>query len=524
MKKLSEILDNNWLFLYAGTFVLCVVAYFINLGLTPLFADEPTRAVVALEMMYSDNYWVPTINGEYYYRKPPLYNWIIILFWKVSGTLNELVFRLPSVIPLFLYGLTIYYWVKKNLDKTTAFLSAVMFVTCGRMLVYASFIGHIDIFYSWITFLSFMVFIESLKTEDWWKFFIYTYALSAVAFMCKGLPTVVFQGFTIIALLIYAKRFKRFFSVQHLVGIIVFLIPVGGYFLKYYSYNSLEGWVYELWDQSAQRTPADKPWHETALHLIKFPLDHLYHLAPWSLFGLFLLKKQVRATIWNHSFLKPLLIILLVNIPVYWLSPGYYPRYLFMLYPIVFIALSYAYVISKGEKLKRFFYHLFGILTVLAILGLIGFKVSGVLAFLDWWQLIICLLVSFIAIWCIYRLKQHRYVGLVLTIIAIRFMFNWSVTPYKLTQNRELEYKNEALKMVELSEGYPIQVLHPTPINHSSTYYIEREKKEILPYSYKMEEGKFHLVITEQVTKKNLQVLDSMTIKYGNSELFLVKK
>ena len=63
-----------------GFFLLLLFAlpaFFINLGLLPLFADEPTRANVALEMILSGNYSVPTIGGEYYYNKPPFYNWIL---------------------------------------------------------------------------------------------------------------------------------------------------------------------------------------------------------------------------------------------------------------------------------------------------------------------------------------------------------------------------------------------------------------------------------------------------------------
>ena len=80
----------------------------------PLFADEPTRALVAIEMMFSDNYWVPTIQGEFYYNKPPLYNWIIAGLFTVTGSMSEFIFRLPSVIPLLLFGLTIFLWTKKK--------------------------------------------------------------------------------------------------------------------------------------------------------------------------------------------------------------------------------------------------------------------------------------------------------------------------------------------------------------------------------------------------------------------------
>lgn len=70
-----EKVKNN--IVYIIIFTLLIPALFINLGKMPLSSDEPTRSVVALEMNLSGNYVTPTINGDYYYNKPPLYNWIL---------------------------------------------------------------------------------------------------------------------------------------------------------------------------------------------------------------------------------------------------------------------------------------------------------------------------------------------------------------------------------------------------------------------------------------------------------------
>ena len=59
MKEVSKIW--SWL-----PWILVVPAYFANLGLMPLWADEPTRALVALEMYFNQEFLVPTINSAYY--------------------------------------------------------------------------------------------------------------------------------------------------------------------------------------------------------------------------------------------------------------------------------------------------------------------------------------------------------------------------------------------------------------------------------------------------------------------------
>lgn len=489
----------------------------------PLFADEPTRALVAIEMMFSDNYWVPTLQGEFYYNKPPFYNWIIAGIFTLTGSMSEFVFRLPSVIPLLLFGLTIFLWTKKYVSQAAAFLSASMFITCGRMLIYASLLGHIDVFYSWLVFLSFIVFIESLNAKNWWIFFVLTYFIASMSFLCKGLPTVVFQGLTIISLLIYTKNFKKFFSLAHAAGILLFCLLVGGYFYMYAQHNTLEGWASILWEQSSQRTVIDKPWYESLIHVIKFPLEHLYHLAPWSLFAVFLWKKSVRSSIWKNEFLRMITLILIVNIPIYWLSPGYYPRYLFMLYPILFIILAQAYIISIDVKSKKIIHAIFigfGIILALSSLVLpfisLGFDFSLVKG-------LTLSVLSLLGISALVHLKVHKFVGLVLILVTFRLAFSWIGIPAKLNGNRDLEYKTEAQSIGEKTKGERLKALKSSSLNHSTIFYIERERKEILVHTAGIWPGAFHIASKQLVKKHNFQKLDSMTIKFENRELYLVK-
>ena len=489
----------------------------------PLFADEPTRALVAMEMMFTDNYWVPTIQGEHYYNKPPFYNWIVAGVFHLTGSMSEFVFRLPSVIPLLLFGLTIYFWTKKHLSRSAAFLSAGLFVTCGRILTYASLLGHIDIFYSWLVFISFIVFVESLQSKNWWKFFVLTYALAIITFLCKGLPTVVFQGLTMIVLLIYSKNFKKFFSVQHLVGILIFSLFVSGYFYMYAQHNSLEGWASIMWEQSAQRTIIDKAWYESLIHIFKFPVEHLYHLAPWSLFVIFLFKKDVRRKIWQNEFLKLLSLILIVNVPVYWLSPGYYPRYLFMLYPIIFILLAQGYFVSENERAKKILRYIFLGFAALMIIGAMVLPFLSLDLGFSILKGVIVVLLALISIGALIYLKQHKYVGFILVLLTFKLAFSWSGVPARLKSGRTFEYKTEAVALAKQTTDERLKLLRWSAINQQSAFYIQRERKEILWHTEGVWPDAYHLVAEKWIDKHNFEKLDSMTIKFGNRELYLVK-
>ena len=58
--------------------VLLIASFFINIGEEPLYLEEPRRAMVAAEMEFQDNLIVPTHLGNFYYRKPPLFNWVVL--------------------------------------------------------------------------------------------------------------------------------------------------------------------------------------------------------------------------------------------------------------------------------------------------------------------------------------------------------------------------------------------------------------------------------------------------------------
>lgn len=50
--------------------------------------EEPRRGLITLEMMYNENPIVPTQMGEYYYKKPPGFNWAMMIFYKILGSTN----------------------------------------------------------------------------------------------------------------------------------------------------------------------------------------------------------------------------------------------------------------------------------------------------------------------------------------------------------------------------------------------------------------------------------------------------
>src|SRR3954451_16165399 len=81
--------------------ILILIGFSGSLAAMELRAEEPRRAIVSMEMMLGKEWIVPKIHGWNYYNKPPFFNWIMALFFKISGSFSE-----PRVMmPYFFYFL-----------------------------------------------------------------------------------------------------------------------------------------------------------------------------------------------------------------------------------------------------------------------------------------------------------------------------------------------------------------------------------------------------------------------------------
>jgi len=351
---MQETFTKQQQYLFFGFILLLLVpALLINLGLIPFIDDEAMRALIALEMDLSGNYITPTINGEYYYNKPPFYNWFLLLWFKAFGSYEEFVSRLATVFCLLAYAATIFYFSKKHYSTKFAFLNALFLITCGRILIYDSMLGLIDIAFSWVTFTAFMIVYHQYEKRNFYALFGFTYLLTAIGFLMKGLPSLVFQGATLLAFFLYKKDFKKLFSLAHITGGMLFLLIIGAYYFTYNQYNSLETVFNTLIFESSRRTASTHGIGSTILHLFSFPFEVIYHFLPWTVLVVLFFQKSIRKILVADSFIVFCLLIFFANILVYWMSVQVYPRYLFMHLPLLFTSILYLYFQKNRQPLHK---------------------------------------------------------------------------------------------------------------------------------------------------------------------------
>lgn len=467
--------------------LLLIPALFINLGISPLIKDEATRGMVAFEMQHTGNLITPTINGEHYFNKPPVYNWILLGFFNLFNQYSEFILRLPAVISLLIFGLIIYYTTRRELGKRVAFLSSLLFITCGRILFFDSMRGLIDLTFSMLIFLNFYLIYYFITRKKYYSLFLISYLLASTGFLMKGLPALVFQALTLFTALAYFKSLKKLFHPSHLAGLMLFILLVGGYYYLLWNNSRDPEYFTRLVTESTKRTFVENEFWSTMKHLFSFPFDQAYQLLPWSLFFIFLFRKSFYSNLREKKYLGYLALVFVVNIPIYWTSVGVHPRYLFMLYPIILILLVNYY---SDLKQKDIYYRAFWIMI---------FIFSGLaLAFGTWYFLthsiagseralitfcctLAILLTAYFLMW---KKKYIRLELLIIILLFLRIFFNLVVLPDRRVKTPQYKEIQAAEKINEITKNREL-LLHPdTPVSIEFVYYMSTARNEILRKEY----------------------------------------
>lgn len=489
MSRLPDFFRRNPWFFYAFAILMLFPALLGNLGYLAINfpTDEPTRAVVALEMIVSGNYITPTINGDFYYNKPPLYNWIIIAYYKLAGNYSEFTLRLPVVVGLLLFGLTIFLFVRRHLGNKQGFIVAILFITSGRILFWDSFLGLIDITFSWLVYLSFMLIYHFREKKQYLTLFLVSYFLTGITFLMKGLPSLVFQGITLLAFFSYNREFRKLFSWKHFAGIGLFLLIVGAYYYAYFQVHPFDLKIFKtLFSESEKRTIINYGWYRFTTHLFTFPLEMFYHFFPWSVLWIYFFRRDFRSTLREHPFLRFNFIVFIFNILIYWTSPESYPRYIFMLFPPLFTILVFHFFrdLTKNGKYSRVVeYFLMGVM-VLGIIAAIPMPLLKQTGFVDhaWLKAGVMFVTMALLTWLYYTLKEQRMIIFASAMLMLRIGFDWFIIPPRY--NDFQVHKEGALKAAEVTGDAKLSIFKDSETEHATTFYITLGKKQLLKFQY----------------------------------------
>ena len=106
------------------------------------------------------------------------------------------------------------YWVVRRYTKSleTALLSSLFYVTSGDILFYFSMLGEIDIFYTFLAYCQVIFIFAGYEQKRWMWLFIGSYFFTAAGLLTKGLPSLAFQGITLLAVAGYKGQWRWLFA------------------------------------------------------------------------------------------------------------------------------------------------------------------------------------------------------------------------------------------------------------------------------------------------------------------------
>lgn len=485
MKKLFRFFNQKVWIYYVIAALLVLPALWVNLGLNTLTTDEPIRGIVTLEMVISGDYVSPSMYGEPYLKKPPLYNWILAATFDVFNSYSEFVMRLPTTIFLLVFCLTIFLFLRKEYGNRFAFLNALIFLTCGRILLWDSMLALIDIIFSWVVYMNFMFVYKFHKEGKYWYLFIVSYFLMAVAYMFKGLPAVVFQGITMLVLFISVKKFKKLFSIQHITGIILFFAIVGGYYLIYFRSNelSIDQVFSTLFGETTRRTVFRFGWGRTIGHIFTFHPEMLYHFAPWSLLIIVLFRKGIIRDFWKHDLVKYSVLVFFTNIIVYWTSPEVHPRYILMLAPLSFFVFIYYFEMYKDKNpvQNKVIEIIFGVLITIVPVLFIVFPFLSEFEFIEH-RFALGFAIALVAIFLVliyWKVKPQRLLIFGVTLLLFRIGFNSFILPHRNENSYASKCRDAAIEVGKITKGSDLYSFRTLSIDDHAIFYITRERMEL---------------------------------------------
>lgn len=452
-KKAKEIIRNtgslesplNWFVPLAS--LLCLFALLLNIGLQPLFLEEPRRTMIAMEMWANQDLIVPRQLGEYYYKKPPFFNWVLLTLAWLSGDFSEWSLRLPTILSTLGVAALLVLAGRRYVNTELGWLSAFLFICSVGVLFYFSTLAEIDLFYSFITFGSILSIFHFYQKGQYLRLFLVAYSLAAIGLLTKGLPSVVFIGVSLLVFLGAEKKWRLFFGWRHILGGLFFLLIVGSYLALYEYRHDLRPLFAMQLGESSERTVVDQGYLALLKHLFLFPLDALKDALPSSLLLIFLIRRDFWRLLRSNPFVYFSALMFIANLIPYWLAPGARQRYIYMLYPFLIVVLVYAYQHRSELVLWRWktFQILCGFLIAALLVGSLILPYIPDFQFLPyrfWLTPLFALALGFL-FYRFIRRRQWALYWLILALFLGRLIFDLTVLPQRAFKsdaqsNREL--------------------------------------------------------------------------------------
>ena len=214
---------------YALLAIVSLIMFLLGGWLIPI--TDPTESVYVLtakEMLIADDWLSPRIFGNFWFDKPALFYWELIIAYKLFG-ISDFASRIfPAVFATLNLFLT-YFFAAKIYNKKIAFASAIMLATTLEYwyIAHAVITDMTLLMFFSVTLISFFIAYRAKNP----KFYIISFASSAMAVLTKGPIGFFLPGLIILIFLIWQGDLKHLLKLFRLKNLIVFAGVVALWYL-----------------------------------------------------------------------------------------------------------------------------------------------------------------------------------------------------------------------------------------------------------------------------------------------------
>ncbi len=372
MGRFLKIVEHSWPSLLRSPWFFAVVvpllwalAMLPELGARDLRLEEGRRATPALEMVRSGDYVTPTLYGQPYVNKPPLFFYLVAGVAKVQawggGKLDEWSVRLPSVVSVLVGAWLLWGFSLGTLSRETRALAALVFMSVPMVLDKGT-LGEIDACLSLLAFGALVCWWNGYDAErqrislaGW----IGAGVCLGLAAWMKGPGGPIEFYVVVVAYCLVSpqgargwggggSRFRPLVSVGHLVMIVLMVVPVGCWVLAMMRQTGMSAHeLAALWSNQMHLNAAEDVqwggagWRGMVVdHYLPFVFQVFAVLLPWSIPAALASFPRVMQ---SGEAVRPTWRLLACAGPAlvlfFWLWPMSNARYLMMIcYPVAVLA------------------------------------------------------------------------------------------------------------------------------------------------------------------------------------------
>ncbi|MBP7076682.1 MAG: glycosyltransferase family 39 protein [Bacteroidales bacterium] len=447
-------------FVIVAACILLLPATYLRLGKYPFSqsSEERKRALVSLEMKLQNSYIAPTLNGDAYYNKPPLFNWFLL---PVMGCDNvEFATRAVSATFLLLSGVLVFVLLRRQRGGWYAASVALLFMASYHVIMDLSLLLNLDALFSLLIIPLFYLNYRFADKRKFYQLFITGYLLTSLAFMTKGFPALWYQGVSLFGALAFTRNLKMLFSKQHLVGLLTLICIPGLYYIIYSQTADGGRYIARLFYET--QIVADYRLTEIVKHFIAFPSQNMIAFFPMALLAPVLLLRRNISLILRNREQGYLLFVVITGSLTFAISPYYLPYYCMIFVPLVIDILLNSLIVNGNMSIKEKM-----AVTAWMVLFLVGWLVLRQFSHIEYAMYVLLLLLTLLLL-NRYRLHIVLSMALIMVLIKLLFPVHTLYADYFGYPTRE-----ECRAVVANNSEKPVCVLKGSEkVNYTTVFYL----------------------------------------------------